>query len=272
MLSFCASVGAILFFAAACLGHMQLYFPAPFNATNNPHRITGADPYLQYPYDCCGPNDRWVYPCRGYLDLLGTPQGAPTAEWQAGSIQSWNISGIGNHYGGSCQVGFSVDKGKTFLVVTSYEGDCPHRNNGVGPDGQDFEFAVPKDLDNGVQVFAWVWYNREQEFNMNCAAVNITAPSTTLLPSESPTVTSLTQSSSSTPIAFSNRPLMLIADDGNGCFTPKTTAEVKYPDPGPDVVPGDGAYPLELPIGNCSQAEMLAKQGYDGSNGNDGHP
>jgi hypothetical protein len=49
-------------------------------------------------------------------------------------------------------------------------------------------------------------------------------------------------------IPFSERPGMLIADNGNGCLTPLTTAEVKYPNPGPDVVEGDGEYQLELPL------------------------
>ncbi len=117
---------------ALATAHMQLHHPAPFNSSNNPHLgDCNADPYLQIPsvpkppypstaatiltpllaYHCCGPNDRWTYPCRGYMSLLGTPQGAPTATWQAGSTQTWSIGGIGNHYGGSCQVGFSVDKG-----------------------------------------------------------------------------------------------------------------------------------------------------------------
>lgn len=64
---------------------------------------------------------------------------------------------------------------------------------------------------------------------------------------------------------------MFVADDGNDCLTPHTTAELKYPDPGPEVVLGDGVYPLELPTGACSQTEMLAKQGYNGASGNDGH-
>ena len=62
---------------------------------------------------------------------------------------------------------------------------------------------------------------------------------------------------------------MLIADDGNGCLTPKTTAELKYPHPGPEVVPGDGDYPLELPSGNCSGP---GEQAYHGQYGNDGNP
>jgi hypothetical protein len=232
------------------------------------------------------------------------------------------MSGIGNHYGGSCQVGFSTDGGNTFHVVTSYEGNCPHRNNGDGPQGQDFDFTVPADLPAGVQLFAWIWYNREQEFNMNCAAVEIIAGQDNVPPSSSaaasatqnssiaPTAYSSTADatispealsssfqtandcscqcpspvniatricqcpssevtkstnnrarhlarhlhgrSSSSAMAFHDRPLMLVADMGNDCHTPRTVAEVKFPNPGPDVVTGDGVYPLQYPTGNCS--------------------
>jgi hypothetical protein len=318
-----------------------LDYPASFNASNNPHRTTEPDPYLQYPYDCCGPNNRWAYPCReppwihhllgittdllfagGYEKLLGTPEGAPTATWLAGSTQNWSISGIGNHYGGSCQVGFSTDRGASFHVATSYEGNCPHRDAGNGPDGQEFEFAVPTDISAGTHIFAWIWYNREQELNMNCAAVEITSPSvstsTTLetysswtsaaepkgtgknyetangcsCDCESPvnistcscvcparayaasdTANRLRDKRKSSPVArepqstfvaFSDRPLMFVADNGNDCITPKHTAELKFPNPGPNVVKSDGLYPLQLPSGECGVSDMLARQSYDG--------
>ncbi|KAK3072641.1 hypothetical protein LTR53_006456 [Teratosphaeriaceae sp. CCFEE 6253] len=77
---------------ATALAHMQLHYPAPFNASNNPHLgDCSPDPHLQYR--------------------------APTATWQAGSIQAWSVKGIGNHYGGSCQVGSSVDKGMSFSTL-----------------------------------------------------------------------------------------------------------------------------------------------------------
>ncbi|KAK3717041.1 hypothetical protein LTR37_006096 [Vermiconidia calcicola] len=347
-----ALVGAL--YVVAALAHMQLHYPPPFNASNNRHRTSLEDPYLQYPYDCCGPNARWENPCRGYLSLLGTPQGAPTASWEVGSPQAWNISGIGNHYGGSCQVGFSTDKGETFRVAASYEGNCPHRRSGDGPEGQDFQFIVPDDLEPGVQVFAWIWHNREQEFNMNCAAVNITErtgpkpdrplpetsspcshalESSVLSPASAQTTTTttvyeteddclctcedpskletcvcdcpkdqkphersmttttttmlttstirsttyvnhprnlhralhstaFTASPHSIPtlVPFKERPLMFIANDGKGCWTPKSTAELKYPDPGPVVVSGDGEYPLELPYGQCDRSVQQAEQ------------
>lgn len=216
-------------------------------------------------------------------------------------------------------------------MATSYEGNCPHRDGGVEPENQEFQFTVPHDLTPGIQIFAWVWYNRETEYNMNCAAVEITAgngstpsqsapgsygqgtsstaiasptastsaqsapapygqgSSTATAPSSSSSPTTYktanglscvcedpkdistcncdcaSQSSNHAPrneqqgqdqprdaVAFSSRPLMLIADDGKGCKTPKTHAELKFPDPGPDVVLGDGVYPLELPEGDCA--------------------
>ena len=66
-----------------------------------------------------------------------------------------SMSGIGNHYGGSCQVGFSVDQGKTFQVATSYEGNCPLRNGGNEEGGQLFNFTIPPDTPVGEAVFAW---------------------------------------------------------------------------------------------------------------------
>ncbi|EME45691.1 hypothetical protein DOTSEDRAFT_79599 [Dothistroma septosporum NZE10] len=284
-----ALAGVLL--AAACRAHMMLDYPAAFNASNNPHRKTAADPYLEFPYDKAGPNARWMYPCRGYEKLIGTPEGAPIATWEAGTQQNWNISGIGNHFGGSCQVGFSTDGGKNFHVATSYMGNCPHRNNGNGPDGQNFEFMVPGDIQEGVQLFSWVWHNREQELNMNCAAIEITRPTTqqaavSLTAGSPTTLTIVTTQAAIVPsatdaqiqpssygskdrdfaegVAFYTRPLMFVADDGNDCLTPHTTAELRYPEPGPDVVLGDGAYPLELPIGKCGQEQMLAKQAFTG--------
>ncbi|MCJ1375095.1 hypothetical protein MMC20_006329 [Loxospora ochrophaea] len=254
----------------AVLAHMHLNSPATFGAANNPHLIGPADPELDYPFNCCG--KQTPFPCRGYLKQLGTPQGAPVATWAAGSAQNFTLTGIGNHYGGSCQVGFSVDNGTTFQVAKSFEGNCPHRNGGVDPSQQTFNFTVPADMPTGNVVFAWTWFNREQEFNMNCAAVTIT-PSSNSPPNASHARRHRTRAlprhvrvrldhaamfnkreaaaasivGAREMISYDQRPPLLIADADNGCETPQTTAEVKYPNPGPDVDPGDGVYPLALP-------------------------
>lgn len=94
---------------------------------------------------------------------------------------------------------------------------------------------------------------------MNCAAVNITPGSSGY---------AATPPSKTASVAFNERPEMLVADDGNGCLTPHTTAEVRYPLPGPDVVVGDGVYPLELPYGSCGSVGV---QEYQGETGEDGH-
>ncbi|KAI9808230.1 MAG: hypothetical protein M1825_004687 [Sarcosagium campestre] len=281
-----ASLHFLWFLFTAASGHMQLVYPPPFGAENNPHRTDPADEFLQYPFNCCGRATE--FPCRGYLKLLGTPQGASTATWAAGSRQQWNISGIGNHYGGSCQVGFSVDQGKTFHVATSYQGNCPKRHGGNDASGQTFDFTVPADIPIGDAIFAWTWYNREQEFNMNCAAVSITGDFATADVTIQSSFNASKQSSLDSQIyskdgcictcpsqeiskramhhhhhkggvhiqerrdvSFNDRPGMLFADINNGCFTPHTTAETRFADPGPDVVEGDGEYPLETPTGDC---------------------
>ena len=79
------------------------------------------------------------------------------------------------------------------------------------------------------------WFNREQEFSMNCAAVTIGPPASSV---------------AAPGVPYGKRPGPLVADipdPNNGCETVRTTAEVKYPNPGPQIVPGDGVYPLAYP-------------------------
>jgi hypothetical protein len=207
----------------------------------------------------------------------------------------------------------------------------------MDPAGQQFPFTVPADLPHGEQIFAWTWNNREQEFFMNCAVVNITGgansvglpstpkstpkslPKPSSVSSSSPTAQSSNISNAagyppgqemsqlddestewidsdnndtdtddcdnnndsddtsdgpaldvsmkfkrspggraqryvqrSVNVAFLTRPSMLFAIAANGCNSPKTIAELKYPNPGPTLVEGDGDYPVELPSGNCA--------------------
>lgn len=70
----------------------------------------------------------------------------------------------------------------------------------MDPAGQQFPFIVPSDLPSGEQIFAWTWNNREQEFFMNCAVVNITGgPDTSEIasaPKSNPNPSILTTSAS----------------------------------------------------------------------------
>ncbi|PSN74861.1 hypothetical protein BS50DRAFT_596040 [Corynespora cassiicola Philippines] len=238
--------------------HMHLHYPPTFKGDNNPNTQGEPDPELNYPYGCCGKEAPG--PCKGYVDLLDTDEGKPVATWTAGQQANFSLSGSiitgagenpqgGTHYGGSCQVGFSTDKGKTFKVATTFQGNCPLRANGATPEGQTFDFTVPADLPSAERVlFAWTWVNREKEFYMNCASVTIegAVPAHTRLGLRHAAATSATESD------FSSRPDMLISIDYEGatCHSKGNSFELEWPEPGPDVVQGDGEYPLEKPT--CS--------------------
>ncbi|KAF2799705.1 lytic polysaccharide monooxygenase, partial [Melanomma pulvis-pyrius CBS 109.77] len=299
----------LLALASVAHSHMHLFYPPTLKGDNNPHTQGSADPLLNYPYGCCGKEAPG--PCKGHLDLLDTDEGKPVATWTAGEKANFTLSGAaitntdafnpvgGNHYGGSCQVGFSVDKGKTFKVATTWQGNCPLRHGGEDPSTQSFDFTVPADIPTGDVVFAWTWVNREKEFNMNCASVSIVggngetpAPPTTTTPAESPAPTETQYKSPNQPaqytlegcscecpseqwtsacscqcespsakpklnapvrrtetVAFHSRPDMLLDIDFStaSCHSEGTDSELQFPNPGPEVVEGDGEYPLAEP-------------------------
>jgi hypothetical protein len=173
--------------AGSAFGHMHLHYPPSLGGDNNPNTKT-ADPFLNYPYGCCGKKDPG--PCHGHVNMLDTDEGKPVATWSAGQKVNFTLSGAridspienpigGTHYGGSCQVGFSVDKGKSFKVATTWQGNCPLRDGTLDPSTQVFDFTVPADTPSGERVlFAWTWVNREKEFNMGCASVTISGKNT----------------------------------------------------------------------------------------------
>ncbi|KAF2194701.1 hypothetical protein K469DRAFT_547184 [Zopfia rhizophila CBS 207.26] len=255
--------------ATAAQAHMHMYFPPTLKGDNNPNTKGAADPYLNYPYGCCG--QPVPGPCKGHLDLLDTDEGKPVVEWAAGQKANFTLSGKqiktstenpegGTHYGGSCQVGFSTDKGKTFKVATTWQGNCPLRDGTTDPSTQTFDFVVPADIPSGNAVFAWTWVNREKEFNMNCASVTITGgkggqqqeqqqqqspKASASAPAAAPSKTQ----DASEAVAFSSRPDMLLGIDYNGakCHSAGGQSELKWPNPGPDVIKGDGEYQLTEP-------------------------
>ncbi|KAL7272279.1 hypothetical protein RUND412_004912 [Rhizina undulata] len=190
---------------------------------------TAAHMYLKTPqtlnhdalyYDAPLKKDGSDFPCKGYLSYL--TKETVQATWKAGSNQTFTLGGTGPHYGGSCQVSLSYDQGQTWRVMKSFEGSCPHR---VVGDDQTFNFPVPAEAPSGEALFAWSWFNREQEMYHNCALVEITDGGS----------------------GIDDLPNMLVADIGGKCTTPRTTEEVKYPDPGSVIELGDGEYPLAFP-------------------------
>jgi hypothetical protein len=162
---------------------MSLWYPPPLGGAREANRLTtDVDVQLNFPLGCCDSKGAASLPspgdCRGHLNLLETEEGRPQVTWEPGegvyfqiSDHSYTSDAPGTtHYGGSCQVGFSTNKGQTWKVAASYHGNCPHRHEtGV----QTFPFNVPTGMPKGPAVFAWVWLNREHESFMNCASVQI---------------------------------------------------------------------------------------------------
>ena len=163
--------------------HMSLWYPPPLGGTQEANPLTTqVDDELNFPIGCCDSEGAPTLPspgdCRGHLDLLDTTEGTPQVTWEPGQDAYFQLSdytytaGVlgATLHGGSCQIGFSVDKGQTWKVAASYHGNCPHRHqNGL----QTFQFKVPLHMPSGPAVFAWIWLNREHESFMNCASVQI---------------------------------------------------------------------------------------------------
>ncbi|KAF2864908.1 hypothetical protein BDV95DRAFT_267478 [Massariosphaeria phaeospora] len=183
------SIISLFALAGIAHSHMRVCDPPVLMGDNNPNTPQGkADPFLNYPYGCCGKEEPGI--CRGHLDKLDGPEGAPVATWAAGQKVNFTLTGRsvesatyneegGTHWGGSCQAGFSVDKGKTFRVATTWQGNCPHREGShLDPSSQTFDMTVPADLPAGERIiFAHTWINREKEFFMSCSVVTISGGS-----------------------------------------------------------------------------------------------
>jgi hypothetical protein len=162
---------------------MSLWYPPPLGGAREANPLTSqVDGQLNFPLGCCDSAGAPTLPspggCRGHLKLLDTEEGKPQVTWESGqdayfqlSDHAYTIDAPGDtHYGGSCQVGFSTDKGRTWRLAASYHGNCPHRHeHGL----QTLLFTVPINMPKGPAVFAWIWLNREHESFMNCASVQI---------------------------------------------------------------------------------------------------
>ncbi|KAL2136211.1 hypothetical protein VTI74DRAFT_4841 [Chaetomium olivicolor] len=145
---------------------MEMSYPPPLKSKANPNSGEQVDYSMTSPLKADGSD----FPCKGYLSLLNTTQAKPVASWTAGQTYNFTISGGAAHGGGSCQAALSVDGGKTFRVLHSYEGGCPRQGQ------SSFPFAVPGDTPTAQgAVFGWTWFNNlgNREMYMNCAVVDI---------------------------------------------------------------------------------------------------
>ncbi|KAH7389880.1 hypothetical protein BKA66DRAFT_460026 [Pyrenochaeta sp. MPI-SDFR-AT-0127] len=173
--------------AGVAQSHMSMYYPPPLGAAPSINKqSTELDSEFNYPLGCCGaegPTQPSPGLCRGHLDKFDTETASVT--WEAGQDAHFQLTDYSydpgapgsTHAGGSCQVGFSIDKGATWKVAASYHGACPHPSEDGSPEAQTFDFKVPTGMPEGDALFAWVWLNREHEAFMNCAKVKIGAGS-----------------------------------------------------------------------------------------------
>jgi hypothetical protein len=175
---------------------MSMYYPAPLGGAPsiNP-QSTELDPEFNFPLGCCGPEGKNTLDspgiCRGHLDKFDTEDA--TVTWTPGQDAFFQLTDYdydpeapgGTHSGGSCQVGFSLDKGKTWKMAASYHGACPHATTDGSPEAQTFDFKVPTGMPEGDAIFGWIWLNREHESFMNCAKVHISAGGGDSTPSQS---------------------------------------------------------------------------------------
>lgn len=161
---------SLLALAGAAQAHMSIFYPPPLGGdpSINP-QSTAVDKEFNYPLGCCGddgPTEPSPGLCRGHLDKFDTEEASVT--WQAGGDAYFQLTDHNydpnapgsTHYGGSCQVGFSVDKGKTWKVAASYHGACPKHTEDGSPEAQTFDFKVPNGMPEGDAIFAWTWLNR----------------------------------------------------------------------------------------------------------------
>lgn len=90
------------------------------------------------------------------------------------------------HSGGSCQISFSYDKGQTWVVVQSWQGNCPRVSVPGTIDNhydlnQNYTFNIPSSFPSGDRVIvAWSWINASgnREFYMSCSCISIQGDST----------------------------------------------------------------------------------------------
>lgn len=159
---------SLLALVGVAQAHMSMFYPAPLGGAPSINKqSTDIDPEFNFPLGCCGSDGGDSRPspgvCRGHIDKFDTEKASVT--WTAGQEAHFQLTDHsydpnapgGTHYGGSCQVGFSVDKGVTWKIAASYHGACPKHTEDGSPEAQTFDFKVPTGMPEGDALFAWVW-------------------------------------------------------------------------------------------------------------------
>ena len=145
--------------ATSVSAHMQLSKPYPIRSPLNKDATGEKDYSYTNPLSTSGSD----YPCKGYANDPFTS----VATYSPGQEYEIELEGSATHGGGSCQIGLSYDKGKTFRVIHSMLGGCPIAKK--------YKFTVPTDAPNGEALLSWTWFNKvgNREMYMNCAQVTI---------------------------------------------------------------------------------------------------
>ncbi|KAK3061595.1 hypothetical protein LTS18_005853 [Coniosporium uncinatum] len=151
------------------------------------------------------------FPCKGHHVQPNGTLAEPSVTWSAGQTVTFQLYDSTNttgatmnqiegaaHSGGSCQISFSYDKGRSWVVVQNYEGDCPRVRSDLKGQvmnfydvNQDYTFTVPADFPSGDRVIvAWTWINAtgNREYYMSCSCVRTegVGPSTDITPAGPP--------------------------------------------------------------------------------------
>ncbi|GJN85797.1 hypothetical protein PLIIFM63780_009371 [Purpureocillium lilacinum] len=219
MLSNTIVLGAFATIAAA---HIKISNPVPFQKSgldNSPLKEDWTD-----------------FPCKVSGSYGYSLEGASNV-YPQGSKQQLEFVGTAVHGGGSCQVSITTDlkpsKSSVWKVIKSIEGGCPAQGQ-VGNMGDSagaavpykYDYNIPKELAAGNYTLAWTWFNKvgNREMYMNCAPLTVTG-------------------SGGSDSFMNTLPNMFVANLGpadHRCGT-KSGTDLKFPDPGQNVVQLNGA-------------------------------
>ncbi|RYO70983.1 hypothetical protein AA0113_g2650 [Alternaria arborescens] len=241
------STTLLVAFAASASAHMTIEYPVPY----------GKDTLTSSPLE---PGD---FPCKqraGVYDVTEMNQ------WNAGETKEVSFKGSAVHGGGSCQFSITTDMEPTeasqWKVITSAIGGCPSNVTGNLPEDPNghgaatFPVTMPDNIPEGKYTFAWTWLNKvgNREFYMNCAPLQVGGGSNKA-------------STASASEALSALPDMFVANLPATQCTTSEGQDFNYPDPGHNVVEGQGATLGDTVSGSgCStMTKMGAGNGQMGS-------